>query len=110
MSRKCSIDELTVNGRVGCLAVFFGDQLDIRARAVKELDQARDAILMMEVASESTDVPSHKQRTTLFFSATRHFARDAAGARHRVHYVRLDDPANGTSTRTTASHSRAHLI
>ncbi|MGQ9650645.1 MAG: cryptochrome/photolyase family protein [Phycisphaerae bacterium] len=85
---------LTVRGPVRRLAIVLGDQLDLDADTVKVLDKSRDAALMMEVSEESTHVPSHKQRTALFLSAMRHFARDLARRGYRVHYIRLEDPDN----------------
>jgi deoxyribodipyrimidine photolyase-related protein len=49
---------------------------------------------MMEVAEEATHVPSHRQRTVLFLSAMRHCAAALERRGFRVHYIRLDDPAN----------------
>ncbi|GJM25670.1 MAG: cryptochrome/photolyase family protein [Phycisphaerae bacterium] len=97
MIRKFSVDRLAVRKPVTHLAVVFGDQLDLNASTLKSLDKDRDAILMMEVAGESAEVPSHKQRTTLFLSAMRHFAQDALKTGYRVHYIRLDDPNNTQS-------------
>lgn len=52
---------------------------------------------MMEVAEESTHVPSHKQRTILFLSAMRHFAAELASRGVRVRYARLDETENTQS-------------
>lgn len=90
---------LAVRGRVGRLSIVLGDQLNRHAAAITDLDASRDAILMMEVGQESTLVPSHKQRTVLFLSAMRHFARDLARSGYRVRYVRLEDPDNTHSFR-----------
>lgn len=84
----------TVRGRVDRLLIVLGDQLNPHAEAMTALDKSRDAILMMEVGEESTHVPSHKQRTVLFLSAMRHFAKDLTRSGHRVRYVRLDAPDN----------------
>ena len=89
--------QLAVRGRVGRLSIVLGDQLNPYAEAITDLDKSRDAILMMEVSQESTHVPSHKQRTVLFLSAMRHFARDLARCGYRVHYIRLEDPENTQS-------------
>jgi len=89
--------KLAVRGRVGRLSIVLGDQLNPHAEAITDLDKSRDAILMMEVRQESTHVPSHKQRTVLFLSAMRHFAKELARGGYRVHYVRLEDPSNTQS-------------
>jgi deoxyribodipyrimidine photolyase-related protein len=80
--------------RAGALAVVFGDQLDAGAPLLEGLDRKSDVILMAEVRAESTDPPSHRQRTILFLSAMRHFARDLRRRGFEVRYVEIDDPDN----------------
>jgi deoxyribodipyrimidine photolyase-related protein len=82
---------------VTTLAIILGDQLNLRSQNLKNLDKSTDAVLMMEVRAESEHVRSHKQRTVLFLSAMRHFALELADAGYRVHYVKLDHPANTQS-------------
>lgn len=86
-----------VRGPVRTLCVVFGDQLDAKAHALASLDPGLDAVLMMEVAEESTHVPSHLQRTVLFLSAMRHFAETLSESGLRARYVKLDDPLNTQS-------------
>jgi len=81
-------------GPGGTLGVVFGDQLDARSALLRLLVPGRDLVVMVEVAGESTHVPSHVQRTVLFLSAMRHFADELRSAGHRVWYVRLGDPDN----------------
>lgn len=76
------------------LVVVLGDQLTDRAPAFKGFNDERDAILMMEVREEAEHVPSHKQRTTLFLSAMRHFALEQTEKGRRVRYTRLDNTSN----------------
>lgn len=76
------------------MLIVLGDQLDRDMPALDDLDRDRDAILMAEVREEAEHVPSHRQRTTLFLSAMRHFALDLLDRGFRVRYVRLDDRAN----------------
>jgi len=76
------------------LVIVLGDQLDINAPLIQTLDPARDLVLMMEVAGESSHTPSHKQRTVLFLSAMRHFADALRAAGNVVRYITLDDPLN----------------
>lgn len=76
------------------LIVVFGDQLDPHSAALARADKARDTVLMMEVEHEATHVPSHRQRTTLFLSAMRHFRDELAAQGWRVRDVELDDPGN----------------
>ncbi len=75
------------------LAIVFGDQLDLDSALIRELGPD-DAVLLMEVATESQHVPSHTQRTALFLSAMRHFAAELTRRKIRVCYVTLDDPEN----------------
>ena len=57
------------------LVLVLGDQLNLDANALADFDPAQDAIWMAEVMEESNHVPSSKQRSTLFLSAMRHFAK-----------------------------------
>ena len=75
------------------LALVFGDQLELDAALIRSLGPD-DTVLMMEVASESRHVPSHAQRTLLFFSAMRHFAAELVRRKVRVSYVALDATEN----------------
>ena len=86
-------------GRAACenLLLVFGDQLTTRVPAFDAIDVGRDVVMMAEVAEEATHVASHRQRTTLFLSAMRHFALELVEAGHRVRYVRLDDAHNTQS-------------
>lgn len=83
-----------VEGKVGTLAVLFGDQLDRQYPDHLGLDKSDDAILMMEVGEESTAPPSHVQRTVMFLSAMRHHAAWLRDRGWRVEYVELGDPEN----------------
>ena len=107
------------------LVLVLGDQRDPGAAASDGFDAAQDRVWMAEVAEESTQVWSSKQRTVLFLSAMRHFAdhlrsravplrtvRDFAAHAHaqgrkplrmayfhrrqRRRHVALMDPANPT--------------
>lgn len=75
------------------LAIVFGDQLDLDAALIRSL-RRQDSVLMMEAPEESRHVPSHVQRTVLFLSAMRHFARALERRRIRVHYISLEDASN----------------
>lgn len=93
-SRQDCFPTLRATGPVRRLVLVLGDQLDPEVSALTQLDKARDAVVMCEVAEESTHVPSHKQRTALFLAAMRHFALDLHRDGVRVHYIPLDDPDN----------------
>jgi deoxyribodipyrimidine photolyase-related protein len=87
----------SIRGRVETLAVILGDQLDPENPALADLDAQTDAVLMMEVAEESTHVASHRQRTAMFLAAMRHFAADLQARGTRVRYVKLDARGNTQS-------------
>ena len=91
------------------LHIVLGDQLNIHAAALKDLDGDNDAVLMMEVREEAEHVPSHKQRTVLFLSAMRHFAADLIDKGQRVRYIALDDPANTQSFATELERAAKEL-
>jgi len=78
----------------GALRIVLGDQLSPALSALDGLDPARDVVLMMEVAQETTYVPHHKQKIALILSAMRHFAQELRARGVRVDYVALDDPAS----------------
>ncbi|ALT77985.1 cryptochrome/photolyase family protein [Paucibacter sp. KCTC 42545] len=80
--------------RVRHLVLVLGDQLDLDAAAFDGFDPSQDAVWMAEVAEESTQVWSSKQRSALFLSAMRHFAEALRAAGRPLHYRRLEDPAN----------------
>jgi deoxyribodipyrimidine photolyase-related protein len=76
------------------LVVVLGDQLDASSSAFVGFDPKLDAIWMAEVEQESTHVISSKQRTTLFLSAMRHFAKSLEAKKWPVTYITLDSPEN----------------
>jgi deoxyribodipyrimidine photolyase-related protein len=76
------------------LRLVLGDQLSREVSALDGLDPARDVVLMVEVAEETTYVPHHKQKIALILAAMRHFAADLSAEGIRVEYVRLDDHGN----------------
>ena len=90
------------------LLIVFGDQLDLDAALIRSLTPD-DTILMMEVASESRHVLSHRQRTALFLSAMRHFADTLTRRQVRVRYVELDDPENTGTFETEIARAVAAL-
>jgi deoxyribodipyrimidine photolyase-related protein len=79
------------------LRVVLGDQCSDGLSALDGIDAARDVVLMAEVRSECTYVRHHQQKIALVLSAMRHFARRLEARGVRVHYSRLDDPANTQS-------------
>jgi deoxyribodipyrimidine photolyase-like uncharacterized protein len=80
--------------RPGRLQVVLGDQLCRHSRALRGLDRDHDVVFMAEARHEAEHVPSHPQRTVLFLSAMRYFARELIDRNYRVHYIRLDDSRN----------------
>ena len=82
-----------------CLRVVLGDQLTRNLTALRDLDPARDTVLMAEVSAEATYVPHHPKKIAFLFSAMRHFAKALRADGIRVRYVALDEPANTGSLR-----------
>ena len=78
----------------GTLRLVLGDQLTRSLASLRDIDPARDVVLMVEVGAEATSVRHHKQKICFLFSAMRHFADDLRREGIRVDYVRLDDPEN----------------
>jgi deoxyribodipyrimidine photolyase-related protein len=76
------------------LRFVLGDQLTRSLSALRDLDPARDVVLMVEVAAEAKSVRHHKQKIAFLFSAMRHFAEDLRSEGIRVDYIRLDDAGN----------------
>ncbi len=83
----------------GVLRMVLGDQLSATLSSLRDLDAARDVVLMAEVREECTYVKHHKQKIVLVLSAMRHFAAALRARGVRVEYVALTDPANTHSLR-----------
>ena len=81
-----------MNGR---LFLILGDQLHPDPHPLlTDFDPAHDQLLMVEAASESTHVWSHKARTALFLSAMRHRAAAFRQAGQAVTYLALGEHPN----------------
>ncbi len=76
------------------LRLLLGDQLSREVSALRDIDRARDIVLMAEVEDEATYVRHHKQKIVLVLSAMRHFAQSLRAEGIRVDYVRLEDKEN----------------
>ena len=76
------------------LVIVLGDQLDEKSSALTDFDPAQDVVWMAEVAQESTQVWSAKQRIAVFLSAMRHFAKQLTAKHIPLDYLRLDDAPN----------------
>lgn len=76
------------------LRLVLGDQLSRDLSALRDLDPARDVVLMAEVMGEATYVPHHPKKIAFLFSAMRHFAGALREEGIEVRYVRLDEPGN----------------
>jgi deoxyribodipyrimidine photolyase-related protein len=101
--------------RMTTLRFVLGDQLTRDIASLRDIDKARDVVLMVEVAEEATYVRHHKQKIVFVFSAMRHFAQALAEQGITVDYVLLDDPANtGTFTgelaRAVARHRASRVV
>jgi deoxyribodipyrimidine photolyase-related protein len=83
------------------LVIVLGDQLDVESSAFDGFDATQDVVWMAEVAEESTNVWSAKQRTAVFLSAMRHYAAELRERGLPVLYTTLDE-ANNPGTLATA--------
>jgi deoxyribodipyrimidine photolyase-related protein len=90
-----------------CLIFVLGDQLSLSLSALRAADPARDVVLMVEVAEETSYVPHHKKKIAFIFSAMRAFADELRATGWQVDYVKLDEPHNSGSF--SAELSRAVL-
>ena len=76
--------------RADRIFLVLGDQLGRTAPFLDEVDPDRDVLLMVEASEESTHVPSHRQRITVFLAAMRHFALDMADRGLPLRYEAMD--------------------
>ncbi len=76
------------------LRLVLGDQLSPHIAALRDLDKARDVVLMAEVGDEATYVRHHKKKIAFVFAAMRAFAAKLRAEGVTVRYIRLDDPEN----------------
>ena len=87
----------------GTLRFVLGDQLDRDVAALRDLDPARDMVLMAEVMAEATYVPHHPKKIAFVLSAMRHFAGELRADGVRVRYVELDDAGQHRSPSPASS-------
>ena len=73
------------------LCIILGDQLNHNSSILSDFDSKKDMVWMAEVMSESVNPLSSKQRTTLFFSAMRHFSEELKQKRIKVEYIEIND-------------------
>lgn len=76
------------------LNLILGDQLNADSLLWQDVNKKRDQFWMAEVLGESNQTPSSKQRTTLFLSAMRHFAKDIEKQGYRLSYTRISEGAD----------------
>jgi deoxyribodipyrimidine photolyase-related protein len=89
-----------MSARIDALRIVLGDQLTARLSALQDADKAKDVIFLAEIARAARNPNRHKKKIAFLFAAMRAFARELQDAGWRVHYVRLDDPANTGSLTT----------
>lgn len=80
--------------RADRIVLVLGDQLARDTAFFADLDPGRDVVVLIEAGEEATHVPSHRQRTTLFLSAMRHFAIDMADRGVPIWYLDLEEEDN----------------
>ncbi len=109
LADDASPDTAARGGAVSTLRFVLGDQLTRGVSSLRDLDLARDVVLLAEVHDEATSVPHHPQKIAMFFSAMRHFADALRAEGARVDYLCLDDPANpGSFTAALRDAVRRH--
>ena len=91
------------------LILILGDQLDIDASVLSDINPAHDTLWMAEVMEESTHIASSKQRTTVFLSAMRHFAQTLRAKGWPLIYSELDDPHNTGTLAGELAKAIAHI-
>jgi len=99
----------------GTLRFVLGDQLSRSLSALRDIDPARDVVLMVEVAQETTYVRHHAQKIVLVLAAMRHFAAALRSEGITVDYVTLDAAGNtgsfdGELRRALARHQPARVV
>jgi deoxyribodipyrimidine photolyase-related protein len=79
----------------GTLRLVLGDQIsDGRLSSLRDLDRARDIVLMAEVRDETGYVRHHKQKIALIFAGMRGFAERLRAQGATVRYVGFEDEGN----------------
>ena len=73
------------------LCIILGDQLSHDSSMWANFDLKKDKVWMAEVMSESMNPLSSKQRTTVFFSAMRHFSEELRNKKIKVIYTEIND-------------------
>ena len=73
------------------LCIILGDQLSHNSPVLSNFDKKKDMVWMAEVMSESVSTLSSKQRTTLFFSAMRHFCDELKQKSIKVEYIQINN-------------------
>ena len=83
------------NALPGTLRLVLGDQIsDGRLSSLRDLDPARDSVLMAEVRAETGYVRHHKQKIALIFAGLRGFADRLRAEGVDVRYVGFEDVGN----------------
>jgi deoxyribodipyrimidine photolyase-related protein len=95
-----------MNGR---LFLILGDQLPPDPHPLlTDFNPAHDQLLMVEAASESTHVWSHKARTALFLSAMRHRAAAFRQAGQAVTYLALGEHPHTSLSQALSAYLAEH--
>ncbi len=74
---------------------ILGNQLNKNLDGFKEIDPAKDVVLLIESKERSQWRKVHKQKLVLIFSAMRHFARELKEAGYIVDYREADSFTDG---------------
>jgi deoxyribodipyrimidine photolyase-related protein len=79
------------------LRLVLGDHLSASVSSLRDMNRAKDVVLMVEVHDETTYVRHHKQKIVLVLSAMRHFAESLRNEGVHVDYVQIGDRGNSGS-------------
>ncbi|WP_417499110.1 cryptochrome/photolyase family protein [Methylophaga sp.] len=79
------------------LNIILGDQLNWNSLLWQDVDKATDIFWMAEVAQASLQPASNKNRTVIFLSAMRHFAKEIEKKAFDIIYYRITDGFNSFS-------------
>lgn len=79
----------------GTLRLVLGDQIsETRLSSLRDLDRAKDTVLLAEVRDEASYVHHHRQKLALVFAGMRGLAKRLKARKIAVRYVGFDDDGN----------------
>jgi deoxyribodipyrimidine photolyase-related protein len=82
--------------------LVLGDQLNRSIPPLRDAEPGRTRVVLIESEGLARELPHHKQKLVLVFSAMRHFAREMEEAGFAVDYYRGESFADGLARHLTA--------